>query len=71
LNDIKGLPPRSAEVFLLQYITNPDGTEMEVSPGIGILSYQYHHHGTVAETSLTLVEFHPAPKTPPTPGAKP
>jgi ABC-type transport system substrate-binding protein len=71
LNDIKGLPPRSAEVFLLQYITNPDDTELELSPGIGILSYQYHHHGTVADTSLSLVEFHLAPKTPPTPGANP
>jgi hypothetical protein len=71
LEDIKGLPSRSAEIFLLQYLTNPDDTEMEISPGIGILSYQYHHHGTVAETSLTLLEFHPAQKTTATPGAKP
>jgi|HubBroStandDraft_4_1064222.scaffolds.fasta_scaffold49537_2 hypothetical protein len=71
LDDIKGLPSRSADVFLLQYITNPDGTEMEISPGIGILSYQYHHHGTVADTSLTLVEFHPAPPSPATAGTKP
>ena len=71
LGDIKGLPPRSAEVSVLQYITNPDDTEMEISPGIGILSYQYHHHGTVAETSLTLEEFHLAPPPPATPGAKP
>jgi hypothetical protein len=70
LDDIKGLPSRSADVFLLQYITNPDGTEMEISPGIGILSYQYHHHGTVADTSLTLVEFHLAQPPPPTPGTK-
>ena len=71
LEDIKGLPSRSAEVFHLQYVTNPDDTEMELSPGIGILSYQYHHHGTVAETSLTLLEFHPAQKTTAAPGAKP
>jgi hypothetical protein len=71
LPDVKGLPSRSAEVFLLQYLTNPDDTEMEISRGIGILSYQYHHHGTVADTSLTLVEFHPAQKTPVTPEAKP
>ena len=44
---------------------------MELSPGIGILSYQYHHHGTVADTSLTLVEFHPAQLPPTAPGAKP
>jgi hypothetical protein len=64
LTDIKGLSSRSAEVFLLRYITNPDDTEMEISPGLGILSYQYHHHGTVAETTLTLVEFHLAPAIP-------
>lgn len=71
LDEIKGLRSRSAEVFQLQYITNPDDTEMEISRGIGILSYQYHHHGTVAATSLTLVEFHPAPPPPVAPGAKP
>jgi hypothetical protein len=71
LAEIKELSPRSAEVFLLQYVTNPDDTEMEVSPGIGILSYQYHHHGTVADTSLTLVEFHPAQPPPATSGATP
>jgi len=59
LGAIKGLTGRQAEVSLLRYATNPDDTEMEVSPGIGILSYEYHHHGTVANTSLTLVEFHP------------
>ena len=64
LTDIKGLSSRSAEVFLLQYMTNPDDTEMEISPGVGILSYQYRHHGTVAETTLTLVEFHLAPAIP-------
>jgi hypothetical protein len=71
LADIKGLLSKSAEVFLLHYITNPDDTEMEISPGVGILSYQYHHHGTVAETNLTLVEFHPGQAPPATPGAKP
>lgn len=58
LDAIKGLAARHAEVFLLRYATQPDDTEMEVSPGIGVLSYEYHHHGTVANTSLTLVEFH-------------
>ncbi len=71
LGDIKGLTPRSAEVSVLQFITNPDDTEIEVSAGIGILSYHYHHHGTVAETSLTLAEFHLAQPPPTTTGAKP
>ena len=69
--EIKALPSLSAEVFRLRYVTNPDDTEMELSPGIGILSYQYHHHGTVAETSLTLVEFHSGMTLPMTSGAKP
>jgi len=71
LKEIKGIPPKPVEIFLLQFVTNPDDEQMELSPGIGILSYQYHHHGTVAETSLALVEFHPAPPPPETPGAKP
>jgi hypothetical protein len=71
LKEIKGVLLKPSEVFLLQFVTAPEDTQMELSPGIGILSYQYHHHGTVADTSLTLVEFHPAQKTPATPGAKP
>jgi hypothetical protein len=70
LGDIKGLASQAAEVFLLRYATNPDDTQYEISPGIGFLSYEYHHHGTVADTSLTLVEFHPADKSATTPGVK-
>jgi hypothetical protein len=71
LGEIKGLAAKSAEVSVLRFITNPDDTQMALSPGIGILSYQYRHHGTVAETSLTLVEFHLTQPPPATPGAKP
>jgi ribonuclease I len=71
LSDIKGVPVKSAEVSVLHFITNPDDTEIELSPGTGIISYQYHHHGTVAETSLTLVEFHAETTLPTAPGAKP
>ena len=71
LAEIKGFPGRSAEVSVLRYITNPDDTKIEISPGIGILAYQYHHHGTVAETSLSLVEFHPGQPLPAVSGAKP
>ena len=71
LAEIKGLASRPAEVSVLRFTTNPDDTEMEVALGIGILSYQYHHHGTVAETNLSLVEFHPGQPQPAAPGAKP
>ena len=68
LGEIKGVASRPAEISVLRFITNPDDTEIELSPGIGILSYQYHHNGTVAQTSLTLVEFHTVTALP---GAKP
>ena len=71
LKAIKGVPPKPLEVFLLQYVTNPEDTQMELSPGIGIISYQYHHHGSIADTSLALVEFHPAQPPAASSGAKP
>ncbi len=71
LKEIQGVPVKRLEVFLLQFVTAPEDTQMELSPGIGILSYQYHHHGTVADTSLTLVEFHPAQPPSAPSGAKP
>ena len=64
LGGIKGLPARTAEVFLLRFATNPDDTQLELLPGVGILSYEYHHHGTPADTSVSLVEFHPGGSSP-------
>lgn len=58
LSEIKGVKAGQAGVFVLRFVTNPDDTEIELSPGIGVISYNYHHHGTTADTSLTLVEFH-------------
>jgi hypothetical protein len=58
LNDIKGLPAKSATAFTLRFQTNPDDSEIELVPGVGIIRYEYHHHGTVADTELQLVEFH-------------
>jgi hypothetical protein len=40
-------------------------------PGIGLVSYEYHHHGSVADTALQLVEFHPAPEASQVQGSKP
>ena len=61
LGAIKGLPSREADVFLLRFDTNPDDTSIELAKGVGILQYEYHHHGTVADTELALVEFHKGP----------
>jgi hypothetical protein len=59
LSDVKGAPPGSREAYELRYATNPDDTTYTLVPGVGIISYEYHHHGTTADTELKLVEFHP------------
>lgn len=58
----------SAPVFTISYRTNPDDTEIELSPGIGIIAYRYHHHGTTAATDVRLTEFHPVPEESPSTG---
>jgi hypothetical protein len=59
LNAVRGLEPGKHIAFLLQYVTNPDDTEFEFAPGIGFISYKYHHHGTVADAEIILVDkFH-------------
>jgi len=60
LQNINGAPANAVDVFELRYVSNPDDTTMELVPGVGMISYRYHHHGTVADTNLQLVEFHPA-----------
>jgi hypothetical protein len=49
---------KSATAYPLAFRTNPDDTEVEIVAGIGIVRYEYHHHGKVADTELALVEFH-------------
>jgi hypothetical protein len=58
--NFKGVPSGSRTSYTLRYATNPDDIEFDFLPGVGIVSYGYHHHGTVADTELTLSEFHPA-----------
>jgi hypothetical protein len=58
---IKGLPAKLPAAYSLVYRTNPDDTETELVPGVGIVRYEYHHHGTVADTELRLVDFHASP----------
>jgi hypothetical protein len=68
---VKGAPAGKLQVFALQYRSLPDDTTMELVPGLGLLSYQYHHYGTVADTELHLVEFHRAPNASETSGPQP
>ena len=55
---ITGLAAASHTVYEVSYRTRPDHTIMGVVPGVGIVSYQYGHHGTVSETELKLIEVH-------------
>jgi hypothetical protein len=68
MDSVKGAPAGEEPVFQLHFRTLPDDTTAEVVPGLGILSYQYHHHGSVADTELQLVEFHPGPERSDVPG---
>jgi len=60
LDNVKGSPAEEQTVYELKYMSNPDDIRMELVAGVGLISYQYHHHGTVADTELQLVEFHAA-----------
>ena len=54
--------PENTE-YLLTFMTNPDTEMITLVPGLGILSFWYQHHGTVAEASVKLLEFRPAVAT--------
>jgi hypothetical protein len=60
LKHVRGLEPGKRTAFLLQFVTSPDDTEFEFVPGIGFISYRFHHHGTVADTEMSLVEYRPS-----------
>jgi hypothetical protein len=71
LQGVSGAPAEERPVFRMEYWTLPDDQKIELAPGVGVLSYNYHHHGTVADTELQLVEFHPAPDSTHVQGPKP
>jgi hypothetical protein len=64
-NELRGTALTRASAFQIQFLTLPDDTELEVVPGIGIVSYEYRRHGSVADTSFTPVEFHRAKRQEP------
>ena len=43
--------------YTLRYSTNPDHQIVDFVPSIGIVGFQYVHHGTLSETDLGLIEF--------------
>ncbi len=58
LGDVKGASTSAGTVYSLDYRTMPDNIHIELASGVGIVEYEYHHHGTVADTVLHLVEVH-------------
>lgn len=46
------------DVYQIAFRTLPDHVIVNFTPGIGITSFEYVHHGTVDEEHLKLVEFH-------------
>ena len=59
LKDLPGVLPGQTQ-YELAYRTNPDDIHFTFIPNVGITAYEYHHHGTVADTELALTEFHRA-----------
>jgi hypothetical protein len=43
--------------FTLAYRTSPDHQILDFVPGLGIVGFEYVHHGTLSETNLGLIEF--------------
>lgn len=57
---VKGVDPGKAmTISRAAYRTNPDHQFVDYAPGIGIVRYQYFHHGTVSECDMKLIEFRP------------
>jgi hypothetical protein len=58
LRDVKGITHGLRTAYTVRFVTLPDDIAFSYVPGVGFTSYSYHHHGTVADTELKLVEFH-------------
>ena len=60
---ITGFRPKAATEYFLTFMTNPDTTMLTLVPGAGIVTYDYEHHGTVAEASVKLLSIRAGPNT--------
>lgn len=54
---IKGVSADPRMSFRLTFQTNPDHQTLDFVPTLGIVYYEYVHHGTVSETYLKLIKF--------------
>jgi hypothetical protein len=48
---------REMHFHRLALITRPDETIRWVCPGVGIVVWEYHHHGPVSDYRVELVSF--------------
>jgi len=56
LSYIKGINKGMHKVYTIRYKTMADHEETDFAEGIGIIRYEFVHHGTVDEEYLKLVE---------------
>jgi hypothetical protein len=59
LERVRGIKPTKKRMFGVRYATFPDDMRFEFVPGVGITKYEYHHHGYLYGTEISLTEFHP------------
>ena len=60
MDKVKGLSPSAALTeYELAFLTTSDNTKVNYVPGVGIVRYTYGHNGSVSETDLKLIEYHP------------
>ena len=57
LSYIKGVEKGLKKVYTIVYDTLPDHEQVEYAEGVGIISYNFVHHGTVDEKHVRLVEM--------------
>ncbi len=48
---------RTVSEYQIVYRTGPDHQEIVFRPYLGIQSYKYSHHGTIAEVNVTLTDY--------------
>jgi hypothetical protein len=55
LSKIPGVPLKRYREYSIAYRTLPEHEIVGLTPGVGITSYRFAHHGTVAEADVRLV----------------
>jgi len=59
ISNIKDIASSDAvSEFSIYNRTNPDHSIIKFIPGVGISGYEYHHHGTISDVEVRLIEYH-------------